>query len=560
MQVRRSERAPKSPHRQPCSPGCPPLPAPSQETNPPVGESARLALCLCYLESTASHDRPLLLEYRRRKDERQNPSTAPHDSSPRDPPGEWFGQAVRSHRNREIQTSPLGLAPRQISYLHDNITKSQLASRWSPWTEVRAKTAGENVETRSASADCARQASPAPGGDPRWRPVVLAAAAGSFLTHADRWIVPALLPAMAAGYGVTAPTMGWVISAYLLAYGALQLSCGPLAERFGEGTVILGGLGLMSVSMLGSAAAPSVETLLATRVATALGAAGIGPLGVALVARFVPASQRATALSRYMSVSLLGMLFAVALGGAVAALIGWRWVMLVFGILCAVALLAMALVLRSMQATGRKRRTLGSIGCYALLLRTAGAVPLFAMIGAEGFLVNGVFSFLADYLKVSLGASDIGSVLILSLFAVTAVIGGPMTTRLWSTYPLSKSAAMAAATTTAACLAPVIAPSLASAAVASSLLGLAFIFGQNAFLSAACRVSDRLRSTSVSMVALCFMAGGAAGVQTASLLLSNWSYRGLFGTWSAISMLTVLLCMKLLRGTRSETDKATAEQ
>ena len=143
------------------------------------------------------------------------------------------------------------------------------------------------------------------------------------------------------------------------------------------------------------------------------------------------------------------------------------------------------------------------------------------------------------------------SAMILSLFAVAAVLGGPLTKRVWAMRPLNHSTAAAAAVGLLGCLLLFAMPAtMVSVATASFLLGVSFIVGQNAFMSATWQMGATFRSTSMAMVALCFMVGGAAGVQVASTIVLSSSYRVLFGIWSLATFVSMALCYVLL-GTRA---------
>ena len=65
-------------------------------------------------------------------------------------------------------------------------------------------------------------------------PLLFALGAAAFMVNLDSRVVAPLLPAMASELRVSLPQAGWLVSAYLLPYGLLQLAYGPIAERVGK--------------------------------------------------------------------------------------------------------------------------------------------------------------------------------------------------------------------------------------------------------------------------------------------------------------------------------------
>ncbi|MCZ7664507.1 MAG: MFS transporter [Thermoleophilia bacterium] len=367
------------------------------------------------------------------------------------------------------------------------------------------------------------------------------------MVQADRWAMPAFLPLMARDFGKTVPSLGVIVVAYLLPYGLLQLVYGPVADRFGERRVIETACGLMSAGILLSALAPSFGLLVLARGITGVGAAGVPPLGISLLNDLVPRLQRARSLSRYMSISFMGQLLSMLVGATVAGIVGWRPVLFAYGLLSFVTLLDLyrsLAVARGIEAPGHRH---GFLWSYSELLRSPGARTLFPAIALEGFLINGLFSFLGGFFSEEIGLSSLNIALILSMFGIAAVAIGPLTKFLWSTLPLGRSTAAAALIGAAAAALYLFPPSSALVNLpATFLLGFSFILGHNAFLSAAGNMGRGARSTSMAMVALCFMGGGALGVQAASWIISHWSYRVLFAVWSVATLASALGYMKTL--------------
>ena len=73
------------------------------------------------------------------------------------------------------------------------------------------------------------------------------------------------LPTLQRELGATIGAAQYTLSALIIAFGFGQLVCGPLADRFGRRPVLLVGLSLYTLASLASAAAASIEALIAWR-------------------------------------------------------------------------------------------------------------------------------------------------------------------------------------------------------------------------------------------------------------------------------------------------------
>ncbi|GAA0650404.1 multidrug effflux MFS transporter [Brevundimonas lenta] len=143
-------------------------------------------------------------------------------------------------------------------------------------------------------------------------------------------MLPAL-PDIGAALGVVSDnSRQWVITAYLLGFGAAQIVYGPLADRYGRKPVLVAGLLIYVVFAVACAFAPTFELLIAARVATGVGAAATRVLAVSIVRD----RYSGRTMARVMSLSFLVFLGVPILAPTVGQLIlnvaPWRWI---FGVL-----------------------------------------------------------------------------------------------------------------------------------------------------------------------------------------------------------------------------------
>jgi DHA2 family methylenomycin A resistance protein-like MFS transporter len=138
----------------------------------------------------------------------------------------------------------------------------------------------------------------------------------------DAGATAAALPAVRAGFAASLEAAAWIAIAAPIGFAAFLLVALSLARRIGARRVIVVGAGFFALTVLASAAAPSIGALIAARSIQGLAAAAVA--GASLVALADPAPE-----PHRPSAALAALLAAAAaagavLGGAAADLVGWR--------------------------------------------------------------------------------------------------------------------------------------------------------------------------------------------------------------------------------------------
>lgn len=208
------------------------------------------------------------------------------------------------------------------------------------------------------------------------------------------------LPQLARALGTTAARAQLVVSAFLAGFATGQLAYGPLSDRLGRRRVLLGGIALYLAGGLACLAAPSIEWLVAARVAQGLGACA-GPVMVRAVVRDLHEGARA---ARVLSLTAMGSslapMLAPVIGGVVLLRADWR---AIFAVLVLVGTALLAGVYRLLPETNVDRdpsavhpgRLLANYLAIAshrtfaryVLTLGAGSVGLFAYISGSPFVL-----------------------------------------------------------------------------------------------------------------------------------------------------------------------------
>ncbi|MDR8399876.1 MULTISPECIES: MFS transporter [Paraburkholderia] len=149
-----------------------------------------------------------------------------------------------------------------------------------------------------------------------------------FDTAAIGFIAPSLI----AEWGITRPTLAPVLSAALFGLACGALGSGPLSDRLGRRSMLLGAVLLFGVACLGSAFSNSIEQLTALRFITGVGLGAAMPNAVTMMGEYCPDRRRATVIN----LMFCGFPLGAAFGGFLAAWMiphfGWRSVLLLGGI------------------------------------------------------------------------------------------------------------------------------------------------------------------------------------------------------------------------------------
>ena len=189
-------------------------------------------------------------------------------------------------------------------------------------------------------------------------------------------------------------------TAFLLPYALGQPIIGPMADSIGKAKVLRISMLLILISDLLSFFVTSYWGLFGLRVLAGLGAGGIIPVGIALIADRTPVEKRQVALSHFMSVMMVGQLYAAPLSAAIAQKAGWQFVFPVAG---AIALLAIAMLLWQVHPNPNAVRQPFSarraVETYRTILGIPAARACYVAVLAEGLFIFGFMPHIAPYME-----------------------------------------------------------------------------------------------------------------------------------------------------------------
>jgi EmrB/QacA subfamily drug resistance transporter len=202
----------------------------------------------------------------------------------------------------------------------------------------------------------------------------------AFLDFVDASITNVALPSIRHSLHFSVEGLQWIPSGYLLTYGGFMLLGGRLADLLGRRRILVSGIVLIGLSSLAGGFAQSAGVLVGARLTQGLGAALTLPAALSiLTTKFAEGKDRHTALGAWGGIGGLASAAGVLLGGLLTEGPGWRWVMFVNPIACALVLLP---VFRLVEGE-RRRRRLANFDAVGAVLVTSGMLLLvYALVRA----------------------------------------------------------------------------------------------------------------------------------------------------------------------------------
>ena len=152
---------------------------------------------------------------------------------------------------------------------------------------------------------------------------------GICLANLDLFIVNVALPSIGQDFkDASLDDMSWVLNGYAIAYAALLVFFGRLAERHRRNLSFLLGVGLFTAASAACAAANSVGVLTAFRIVQAAGAALMTPTSLGLLLAVFAPEKRGGAVRTWTAIGGLAAALGPVVGGVLVA-VNWRWIFFV---------------------------------------------------------------------------------------------------------------------------------------------------------------------------------------------------------------------------------------
>ncbi len=239
----------------------------------------------------------------------------------------------------------------------------------------------------------------------RWAVLVIVVA-GTFMAILDANVVNVALPYMMSTFGVDREQIEWVATGYMLTSAVVMPLVGWMAGRMSYKGIYLGCLALFTLGSMACAFSWSYGSLIAFRVAQALGGGAIQPIGMAIVAELFEPHERGRALGIYGTGIMVGPALGPTLGGYLTDAFSWRTIFSVNLPIGVIVVLMGLVIMRPMRAGGaRKAFDFWGFGFLAL-----------ALVAALTALSNGqTKGWHSDYIHICEALTVIGLVMFVTV-------------------------------------------------------------------------------------------------------------------------------------------------
>lgn len=183
----------------------------------------------------------------------------------------------------------------------------------------------------------------------RWR-ILTIVLGGLFAVNVTITILAVSIHRIADELNTSEPTMTWVVTGPMLAFGVIGPLVGKMGDRLGHRRMFVWGLAGAIVMAGASAFAWNAASLIGFRTLGAIEGAATGPASFAIVSRIFPAHERVRALGYWSMIGAGSPVVGVVLGGPLVEAFGWR---AIFVGQVPLLLIALVLAIRVLPETPR---------------------------------------------------------------------------------------------------------------------------------------------------------------------------------------------------------------
>lgn len=352
----------------------------------------------------------------------------------------------------------------------------------------------------------------------------------SFIVVAVMTVITPLLPLIADEFARSIGSVGMVVTAFAVPYGAFQVVFGPLGDRYGKLRTVALALAASTVFTLACGLVQSLEGLVVMRFLTGLAMAGTVPLAMAFIADEVPFAERQPVMARYINGIVLGQIAGGSLGGIVGEYFAWRHIFIVFGIASAVISLCLwrqaARSTAPLRAHSQDPRAV--LRVYRELLAGRASRDMIVTGTLEGVLIFGVLAYFGALLRQRHGLDYVVIGLVIGMYGVGGLVYSATVRRIVAllgergmiiggTLLLGLSYMLICTVPVWWLLPPVF-----------TLSGFGFYMFHNTMQTRATELSSEARGTALSLWVFMLFAGQGLGVMAIGAIIDRYGYVAAF--------------------------------
>ncbi|CAG4883673.1 Major facilitator superfamily MFS 1 [Georgfuchsia toluolica] len=221
--------------------------------------------------------------------------------------------------------------------------------------------------------------------------------------YMSRQVINVVFPLLKAEWSLSDKQLGLLGGIVPLMVGILTVPLSFLADRLGRVRSIVLMAALWSLATLASGMAQGYGEMLMARTVIGLGEAAYGSVGLAVIFSVFPVHWRSTLSGIYGGAALLGAVIGLAIGGKLAAALGWRGafdLIAVFGFILVGLYMTFVREAKLGQTTTSRRAELGGLNrrdLVAALFKTPSVLYTYLGSGAQLFITGALIVWTPTY-------------------------------------------------------------------------------------------------------------------------------------------------------------------
>ncbi|MES3024649.1 MAG: MFS transporter [Pseudomonadota bacterium] len=262
--------------------------------------------------------------------------------------------------------------------------------------------------------------------------------------YMSRQVLNAVFPLIKGEWMLSDAQLGMLSGVVALMVGLLTFPLSLLADRWGRVRSLALMAVVWSLATLACGLAANYQQMFVARFFVGVGEAAYGSVGIAVVLSVFPKHLRATLAGAFMAGGMFGSVLGMALGGTIAAHMGWRWAfagMALFGLVLG---LLYPLVVTEARIAGGKRKAAPPRLSLGSLFGSVSLRSAYIGSGLQLF-VGGAFivwmpSYMNRYYAMSTDRAGAAAALVVLAGGTGMVLCGMLSDRLCHALPLRKFA------------------------------------------------------------------------------------------------------------------------
>jgi EmrB/QacA subfamily drug resistance transporter len=238
-------------------------------------------------------------------------------------------------------------------------------------------------------------------GSGTWR-LLLGMGLASGITSVPNAAIVLAIPTLHREFDASTTEIQWTVTGYLLAYSALMIAAGRLADQFGRVRLVVAGTLLYMAASVFGALSGSALMLIAAMVLVGVGAAVLTPGSLAIVTEAFRGSRRGIAVGIWGGATALFSGIGPAIGGVFTSELSWRWILWLNVIVGVAILVGLRHCRESRDEQAGKRidvagivASVGGLALLTLALNEAPTVWAWSSVQAIGALALGALLLVA---------------------------------------------------------------------------------------------------------------------------------------------------------------------